>query len=443
MALTFFWRCESATLSGTDDLPGADTVAAPNSGVAINSDRVKVGTNSMDCPTGNDYYLLENNTPDMVLHATPYEMANGFWIYVNTWLAGAQLQNYVNQTTANNYMQFRLIGASGSGGIELNLRVQGGGNYTLNTGDKGLATGNWYFFQWDIDTANTTARLRVFNSSRVIIGSATVDTAVPANAFTDSGTAGEEMDRCYFGEGGGGTVDLHIDNIFIANAYDEDLIGNANITSYTEYGGVVSIDTFDTPILDGEQNNAFTVLNTTGNVNEVLLGSVEGVNSIDVTASLTGSGLGPYTYDNDDVSAFTVDTAGLAFNSASWTNYLQAATTVDGSFQATIVINPAAGYKVIEALNPLKDAGHVYEDFVGIPVSTDQVLYESTNNTNNTLSDYFEIEADGTILTNITSGTIHCVYWDSAVTTWKPFDIIISSAGLFVTGSLSLLGVGG
>ena len=29
---------------------------------------------------------------------------------------------------------------------------------------------------------------------------------------------------------------VHVDNIFVADDYDEDIVGNADITSYTQYG---------------------------------------------------------------------------------------------------------------------------------------------------------------------------------------------------------------
>ena len=436
MALTLFHRGENSTgFDATHDFRHASGASAlvPISGAAFDSGIARIGTYAFDYPTNNDYHQIASaNFWD---NGAGYENVMAGSFYVDTWTSGNIMMDMFDSATPNHHFRLSQDGTSGAGNLALNIRVSGIGQTTITLTGNNIALAGWYSVICRVDRANTTIRVELYNNSDVLIDSAQ-DLAVNSTFFPTT------IDTFQFGNAG--TGDMHMDNIFVADTYAEAIEDNLSITSYTNYGAAVaSINTLDTPILDGEQDNAFTVLDTTGNVNEVLLGSVEGVNSIDVTASLTGSGLGPYTYDNDDVSAFTIDTAGLAFDSASWSNYLQTATTVDGSFQATIVINPAAGYKVIEALNPLKDAGHVYEDFVGIPVSTDQVLYESTNNTNNTLSDYFEIEADGTILTNITSGTIHCVYWDSAVTTWKPFDIIISSAGLFVTGSLSLLGVGG
>ena len=423
----------------TLDHPGDDYSAGGTTLTAIGSPTMPTtqpfaGLRSGYLPNPSQYWYMPS--------AGIFSIADGsyaFSFYHDAVWPTSEAFNFREIADVSNHLLGRFTGADGTGGFEVNIRVGAFGQITISTGDLGLGIGAYYSCKVEWDEAATTIRIKIYDAVGTQIGSTTVNTSVTAGAWPST------IDRLIFGDASGVNGDWYLDNILLGSTASDPLEDNLDIETYGDYGAAgASIATFDSPILDGEQDNAFTVLDTTGNVNEVLLGSVEGVNSIDVTASLTGSGLGPYTYDNDDVANFTADTAGLAFDSASWTNYLQVATTVDGSFQATIVINPAAGYKVIEAVNPLKDAGHVYEDFVGIPVSTDQVLYESTNNTNNTQSDYFEIEADGTILTNIITGTVHCAYFDSAVTTWKSFDITISEGviSVVVSGlSGSLLGI--
>ena len=47
MALTFFWRCESTTFSGTDDYSAGDDTPTSTGAPAISSTQAFVGTNSI------------------------------------------------------------------------------------------------------------------------------------------------------------------------------------------------------------------------------------------------------------------------------------------------------------------------------------------------------------------------------------------------------------
>lgn len=191
-------------------------------------------------------------------------------------------------------------------------------------------------------------------------------------------------------------------------------------TFTVDVDSVPAIDTWDTPVLDAEANNAFTVVDTTGNVTDAFISGVESVNQISIAASLTGSGLGPYSYDLPDIASYTVDTAGTALDSASHTHQLEVSTVVDGSLYATIVYNPKAEWAVVEVLGAVTIEGSVFFGWIGTPANTDQVYYPTTNNTS--------VSATGLLTTDQTTGTIDMVFFDTTDNSWKPFDIVMTSS---------------
>lgn len=181
-----------------------------------------------------------------------------------------------------------------------------------------------------------------------------------------------------------------------------------------------ALGAYDSPILDAEQDNVFNVTGFGSNINQVNVYPTVGFSDWGVTG-LTGTGDGPYTYDMTDVAAYTVNTIGSPFTSASWQQQLYGADGTDSDI-VNLTVNPKAGWAVVEAVSPVKTAGSVFENFTGIPVNTDQVYYPTAGNTS--------VAADGTLTTDLTSGTISMLYWDSSDNNWKPFDIIISAAGV-------------
>ena len=401
MALTFFWRAEGTTFSGTDDYSAGDSTPTAN-GATISSTQAFVGANSIFVNTNGQNY--EFDSASIYIDAAG-SAAFSFYVPTGQWTAGNTALMFDDASVAANRVRVDLSGITGAGGVTLNVSSSAVGQTNIATGDLALAEGNWYsvVIRWHV--VNLDARVEVYNAAGALIGSA-------ENLSLTSGLLTSALiDIMAIGDVGGGGGDMYIDNILVANDYSEALEDNLDITSYTDYGVAASIDTLDSPVLDAEANNAFTTSDFGSAINSLTLETSAGNNEIDVSASIAGSA-GSWTYDMPDAAALVVDDHGTPMDSATWPHTITAGDGTDEDSEV-IVVNPKAGWAVIEAVGPLKDPGHVYEDFLSTPVNTDQVLYESANNSNNLLSNYFEIQADGTILTNITTGTVSCVFGDS------------------------------
>lgn len=194
-------------------------------------------------------------------------------------------------------------------------------------------------------------------------------------------------------------------------------------TNYTPAGGG-TISSVDSPVLDGEQNNALTTSGFAGEVTTVTIEAVEnGVAVIDVSASLAGSA-GSYTFDMPDVSAYTSDTLGIPFDTTSWTHTITAGDGVTTD-SATIVVNPASGWSVVEVASAITTEGSVFYGWTGTPADGDQVYFPTANTTS--------VAATGILTTDQLSGSIDMIYWDQSDYYWKPFSIIITGGGTPIT----------
>ena len=262
-----------------------------------------------------------------------------------------------------------------------------------------------------------------------------------------------------------------------------------------------SIDTIDSPVLDAEANNAFTVSNYGSAINSFTIEDVEnGSHQIDLSASLAGT----YTFDMPDVSAYTSDTLGTPFDSTYWSHTATAGDGVDTDTE-TIVVNPKSGWaRVDTATTPDVASGSVYENFTGffdavsavseanpsqltladtsawvdgqevtlagfnttpdingtqiitvvdgthvsIPVNvtavTDGVGTMLTGAASEHGQVYYStsnntsVVADGTLTTDKTSGTLSMQYFDTVDSKWKPFTITISAAGVTPIGGSNI-----
>lgn len=228
MANTFFWRCEGTTLDGTHDNSAGDTTATANDSAAINTAQVKVGTNSHDCATGSSYYSFDLAS-DIVLSAG----SAGFWIYPDNWAAGMIFWQALDVSSTADHISLTKTGSSGSGGITLEVRDAGFGNSTITTGDLGITTGNWYFVTFGWSESATSLYIHVFDNTLTELAAATEDTAVAANYFPPWAN----LDVLRLGHQSGTGNSAHFDNYMISDSYSEDLVSNANITSYTSWGG--------------------------------------------------------------------------------------------------------------------------------------------------------------------------------------------------------------
>lgn len=223
MALTFFWRCESSTLDGTHDYSAGDTTGADTASPTYTTPAF-AGTNSLNA----DNFLSFVEFASSSIYSAG-EGCCALAFYMPTW-GGATFAAFQDDATPNNHLRISTSGASGSGGISVEVEEQLESTDTVSTGDIGLASATWYFIIVSWDEAATTIRIQTYNSSGVEIDT-TTDTAVTAAAWPPSG------DEFMFGDTAGDNNDLNIDNVFIGSAYTDssDFLSNYNITSYTNY----------------------------------------------------------------------------------------------------------------------------------------------------------------------------------------------------------------
>ena len=226
MAVTFFWRCEGTTLSGTDDLPGADTSATANNSPAISATAALIGSNGVLIDAAGESYLLDSEAG--IINRLTGSVA--FWFRPQAWANGAGIWRAEGSSFDQN------LGIMMTGTDELRFVVNlEGTQANLDTTAANIAVDTTYFVTASWDQPNNDRRIRVYDASGSLIQEVE-DTATAYTAPTDLvGT-----DTFYVGESAGvGSPAYYIDNIFVGSAYaDADaFLTNRSITSYTQYGG--------------------------------------------------------------------------------------------------------------------------------------------------------------------------------------------------------------
>jgi len=229
MALTFFWRCEGATLDHPGDDFSVGDITANLVTATIGTGAARIGTNGLDCPTASNSAQFDSSGTVLVDRT---EGAIGFWVRANTsWPVANQWIAWADDGTGQNYVR---IGSAGSGNVRLQIgTATGPTNISLNTTGGPITTGNWFFIigRWN-HTANSRA-IEVYDNAMSLDAGSTEDLitswTLPTADLADTS-------RPRFGDLGGTDDDLNLDNIFIADAYDEPIEDNALIESYTQYG---------------------------------------------------------------------------------------------------------------------------------------------------------------------------------------------------------------
>lgn len=223
-APTFFWRAEGTTLDGTHDYSDGgtgDQTASIVSAAAINTDAVRIGTNGLDLPTSGDRAEFDVAAHDLI---SPAAGAIAFSFRITTWVNGFTL---VNVSGTDGVDQIT-VGLVDDDDILFRIRNSGGTNVTIQTAGAGLTTGTWYAALPRWDQAANDRRIEIFNASGALISSAE-DLSTAYDQPTDLTTV-------RWGDVSGSAGDVHMDNMFIADAYAEPLEDYLDITSYTEYG---------------------------------------------------------------------------------------------------------------------------------------------------------------------------------------------------------------
>jgi len=229
--ILFYWTCESTTFD-SDDYSAGDSTPTVNSTAAINNAQVKIGSNSMDCPTPADYYHF-----DVASDIGLIDGCSGFWFYMSAFPGNDKTMFRLEDTgNSSNYIRVGLLYGTGDGDGEFEVRVRrsGQGNTGAGTTTVNAASGNWYFILPRWSQANGYLRIEVYDTNMSLLDTGE-DLAVNTNHYPLQ----VDLDRIVWGNHGSTqNGDYALDNIFVSDTYGEPLEDNALITSINQYGGV-------------------------------------------------------------------------------------------------------------------------------------------------------------------------------------------------------------
>ncbi len=229
MALTFFWRFEnSTTLDGTHDYSAGDTTATVNSAAAFQTATTVVNGYSGDYPTASDYHSFASAS--IWSNAAGYINVFASAFYINTWVAGSMLAQFWEAAATNNHVNVSMSGTSGSGNLNLQMRISGGATTNITLTGNNIALSTLYYYIVRLNRSTGVARIELYNSAGSLIDSAET-TSIPSADFPST------IDTMLVGESAGGASDFYLDNFFVADTYAEPIEDNLSITSYTQYGG--------------------------------------------------------------------------------------------------------------------------------------------------------------------------------------------------------------
>jgi hypothetical protein len=226
-APTLYWRAESATFDGTDDFSaGSTTLTSNESPSFVSTPAPRAGTNSVLFDVSLEFYSLPL--------ASIFDIAEGSFsaaFRLPVW-GVEDICSMQEAATPSDHINVFTTGTDGAGGVRVNIRDAAEGQFNLETGDIGLAAGEWYsaIVRWH--QANQDLRVEVYDDTGAII-----DFAVEPDVTAAFFAAG--IDTLILGDLGN-NLDILIDQVFIADAYDEPIQDNLGIGSYTEYGGAGS-----------------------------------------------------------------------------------------------------------------------------------------------------------------------------------------------------------
>ena len=225
MALTFFWRCEGTTLSGTDDYveSGGDSTPTAGGTPSIAAGGAIVGTNGIIAGTGSNYRF---DTGTAVFDPTVGSF--GMLFRINTFNNQARPLMIRGATAANQYS----LQLSGTSEISFIVGDPDGTHVAATTTSAGLVTDTDYGLVCRWDQANSHLVIEVYSDPT---GTPTLLDSVDAGAFT-APTELAAGDRFRLGENGGVAGSFDIDNVFVSKVYAEPIEDNFGITSFTQYG---------------------------------------------------------------------------------------------------------------------------------------------------------------------------------------------------------------
>ena len=187
-----------------------------------------------------------------------------------------------------------------------------------------------------------------------------------------------------------------------------------------EYISSASISAVDSPVLDAEAINSLTTSGFSDDITSLIISDVAtGTFTTDISASLSGTA-GSFTFDMPDIAGFLVNTTGTPFDSASHTHVITAGFLTE-SASAPIVVNPKAGWMVVEVESASMLVGSLFEDWTPTPPDGCQIYIPTADNTSAT--------AAGILTTDRLTGTIDWMFFDIDTGLWEPHTVTLPSGG--------------
>jgi hypothetical protein len=225
MAIRFFWRCESLTLDPVHDFTvGADTTATKQFGTETIGPPGLVGENGFIRTTDNRMRFDTNTT---FLENLSNEGAIAFIHKQSTWQHASSLISLRFGATYRDVIRLSQRGSDGTGIVpEYGYDIAGARGFNYDLPGKFQADVVYgIILRWR--KADVRLTIEVYNDLGELLGfkTQTFPSFIPLDETAD------RFDSFGIGGDGIGTMD----NIFVADSYDEPLQNNLFITSYTEY----------------------------------------------------------------------------------------------------------------------------------------------------------------------------------------------------------------
>lgn len=199
--IILWYRAEALQMTG-DDYYGDDSLWSAASGAVINTDAVKYGTNGVDFPTAADFLFLS------ILNEDNFNATNsrvGMWVYVNTFVANAQLFRVL--LNATNIVEIRF---STTGSNHFNVVYEDNDVQIYVDHQTTISNSQWYFVEMEIDISGGDVAIYVDglkdNDASVPAGDGWVATGVNIN----------------FGNTQSAASDFYCDNLMISNDHSRD-----------------------------------------------------------------------------------------------------------------------------------------------------------------------------------------------------------------------------
>lgn len=245
MALTFFWRCESADVTesvaaGLDYVRGTEFTPFAANSVSLSTSAARVGRQGILHPAGTAavYQWSTAGWEPILPNASTSDPSTSFgsaafsvyFVGVNNVFRNNFGVRFIGSVSANNNISGS-IGTSPSSmrpGFGVQDSVNGRYDIYLNTN---LVAGTWYGIVYRWDFPNLKLKIELYDSNgQLIEENESLSTDFSVNIPSELGSL--------FGCGVGGsttTSDVYFDNFFVADTYDEPLQRFFTIDNYNDY----------------------------------------------------------------------------------------------------------------------------------------------------------------------------------------------------------------